>query len=151
MKTKSPPPTDALRAIAMSLPDVEEGVACKGTPIEKRTFKAKKKAFLFLGVRDAMVKLSDSVAGATKLAAKHPTRYKVGSNGWTTAMFGEGMDAPLDLLERWIDESYRVVTSSKSKSKSKSKPAAKNKKTATTTTKKKKKKKTTAKKKRAGR
>ena len=41
--------TDDLHSIAAKLPDVEEGVACAGTSLEKRTMKVRGKAFLFLG------------------------------------------------------------------------------------------------------
>ena len=38
-----------LRAIAMRLPDVEPGVACKGTALESITYQVRNKAFLFVG------------------------------------------------------------------------------------------------------
>src|SRR5713226_4595552 len=38
----------ALRRAALRHPDVEEGLACKGTVIESVTFKVQGKAFLFL-------------------------------------------------------------------------------------------------------
>ena len=71
----------AMRAIALKLPDVEEGVACEGTALEKRTVKVKGKAFLFLGTGDALLKLDGSLAAATKLADKTPARYRVGKGG----------------------------------------------------------------------
>jgi len=98
-----------LRAFAASYPEAEEGIACEGTPLEKSTFKARSKAFLFLGLKDLMVKLGDSLPEATALAAKEPERYKVGAHGWVTISFGEGHALPLDLLQRWIDESYRLL------------------------------------------
>src|SRR5688572_15785556 len=80
----------ALRSAALRFPEAEEGIACEGTALEKRTIKARNKAFLFLGATDAMLKLHDSVAEATKLASKQPDRYKVGAHGWVTVSFRNG-------------------------------------------------------------
>ena len=101
----------ALRKVALAHPDAEEGVACEGTPVERRTVKAKKKAFVFLGPGDAMVKLRESLPEATALAQKDPGAFRVGANGWVKATFGAN-GPPLDLLAKWIDESYRVVVGS---------------------------------------
>jgi hypothetical protein len=95
--------------LALRYPKAEEGIACAGTALEKRTVKARSKAFLFLGTADAMVKLGDSLAEAARLAATEPDRYKVGTHGWVTVTFGGEESPPLDLLERWIDESYRLL------------------------------------------
>jgi len=98
----------ALRKLAMRYPETEEGVSCKGTSLERVTVKAKNKAFLFLGTADLRLKLRESLADASKLASKQPSCLKVGAQGWVWAKFSEGA-FPLDLLVRWIDESYRVV------------------------------------------
>jgi hypothetical protein len=47
-----------------------------------------------------------SLPEAAKFESKEPSRYKVGSLGWVTVKLGPGEPPPLDLLERWIDESY---------------------------------------------
>jgi hypothetical protein len=98
----------ALRATALDLPETEEGIACAGTSLEKRTIKVSGKAFLFLGKADAMLKLSDSLSTATKLAAEHPDHCKVGAHGWTTIKFA---DTPVssEQLQSWIVESYRLL------------------------------------------
>jgi predicted DNA-binding protein (MmcQ/YjbR family) len=93
----------------LSYPEAQEGVACEGTALEKRTVTARKKAFVFLGVAQAMVKLRDSVEEAARLAAAEPSRYKIGAHGWVTVTFSDGEEAPLERLEKWIDESYRAV------------------------------------------
>jgi predicted DNA-binding protein (MmcQ/YjbR family) len=103
---------EALRAFALSYPGAEEGIACAGTALEKRTVKAGGKAFVFLGMADAMVKLRESLAEATRLAAKEPSRCKVGAHGWVTVTFA-GEAAALDLLKRWIDESHRLLVPQK--------------------------------------
>ena len=38
-----------------------------------------------------------------------PTGYGLGRSGWITASFGETDIPDLDLLKRWIAESYRAV------------------------------------------
>jgi len=99
----------SLRAEAMRLQDVTEGVACAGTALEKYTLKVRGKAFLFLGRADLMVKLDDALPEARALAAAEPARYKVGANGWATVRLeGEGPDAAL--LARWIAESHRLLS-----------------------------------------
>lgn len=98
----------ALRKLALSYPETEEGVVC-----ERSAFKARGKSFLFMGVTDqgfdVMVKLSDSLAAATQRAAKAPQSYKVGANGWVTATFCNDETPPTGLLEAWIDESFRLL------------------------------------------
>jgi predicted DNA-binding protein (MmcQ/YjbR family) len=96
-----------LRDIALSYPGVEEGVACEGTALEKRTIKARKKAFVFLGVADVMLKLGPLVDEAMALATAEPGRCKVGAHGWVTVQLDESSES--EQLARWLDESYRLV------------------------------------------
>jgi hypothetical protein len=100
----------ALRKFALRYPGTEEGVACEGTPIESRTVKARNKAFLFLTVGHARLKLRESLPEATKLAQKTPDQLQVGSGGWVKASLGAHESTPLDVLERWVGESYRLMT-----------------------------------------
>jgi len=101
-------PIQALRTFALRYPETEEGVACEGTAIESRTIKARNKAFLFMGAAGIRLKLRESLAEAAKLAAKQPDRYKVGANGWVLVTLGD-QSSPHGLLEKWIDESYRLL------------------------------------------
>ncbi len=117
----------ALRKIALRLPDTEEGVACEGTALEKRTLRAGGKAFLFLGVGDAMLKLRESLDEAAGLAAKEPGRYRVGANGWVTVKLD---GAPAGRLEAWIAESRALVAGS---ARSATKPSPRGRKTAART------------------
>ncbi|MBI3726624.1 MmcQ/YjbR family DNA-binding protein, partial [bacterium] len=98
---------DALRRVALSHPGAEEGVACKGTSLESRAFKAGKKTFLFLRKTELRLKLLSSLPEATKLARKEPGRYEVGANGWTLVRLDGSCTIPL--LEKWIDESHRLL------------------------------------------
>jgi predicted DNA-binding protein (MmcQ/YjbR family) len=97
-----------LRKLALKYPEAEEGIACKGTAIECTTFKARGKAFLFLARTNLRLKLGESLAEATALAAKEPGRYEVGAHGWIKVTLGDDR-LPMELLTRWIDESYRLL------------------------------------------
>lgn len=100
---------DALRKFALSYPDAREGIACKGTTLEKRTITAGGKAFLFIGAADLMLKLRDSLAEAADVVRQAPAHGKVGANGWVTITLA-GIDAtPVEMLKRWVDESYRLL------------------------------------------
>src|ERR1043166_6695539 len=98
----------ALRALALKFPACEEGIACKGTALECTTFNVKGKAFLFVGRKEIRFKLGDSIDDAKKLAAKEPTRYTVGANGWTKIAFSDNEPLPMDVVKPWVDESYRL-------------------------------------------
>jgi hypothetical protein len=101
-------PMQALRRIALRYPEVQEGVVCA-----RVAFKARSKAFLFMGrdddSYDVMLKLRDSLTEAAKLAAQAPKHYAVGGHGWVTATFSHDEFPPSGLLERWLDESYRLL------------------------------------------
>lgn len=100
-KAAKGPSIGAMRALALTYPAAEEGVACAGTAVESRTIKAKGKAFLFLGAKDVRLKLGASAAEAKRLGAD------VGAHGWTK--FAADAAPPLPVVERWIDESYRLL------------------------------------------
>ncbi len=102
-------PMQALRKAALRYPGAEEGVACEGTPIESRTVKARNKAFLFLTTGHARLKLRESLPEATKLAQKRPDQFQVGSGGWVKASLNADGSTPIEVLERWIGESYRLM------------------------------------------
>jgi hypothetical protein len=101
-------PADGVRKIALAYPDVVEGTVC-----ERTSFKVKKKAFVFMGrgdeTYDIMVKLHKSLDEAAALAAQEPESYKVGGHNWVTARYRNDQQPPAGLLERWIDESYRLL------------------------------------------
>jgi hypothetical protein len=99
------PTCQALRAKALTLPEVTEGTSCVN-----RAFKARKKNFLFLGEKveelRVMVKLTGSLAAAD---AMNDPRIEVGKFGWVTLRFAPG-DAPdAELLGGWVVESYRAL------------------------------------------
>ncbi len=100
---------EALRSLALTYPEAEEGIACQGTALECSAFKARKKTFLFVSARELKVKLGDSLAEAKKLAKAEPARIQVGVHGWVTVKFSDEQTSPLEILKRWIDESYRLL------------------------------------------
>lgn len=115
----------ALRELALAHPGVEEGIACEGTALERRTVKVRGKAFLFLGASDAMLKLAASLPEAARQAQQAPERYRVGAGGWVKTSF-DGKPPPLPLFRKWIAESYGLAaagTGGKANAKAK-KPAA---------------------------
>ncbi|MDP2340240.1 MAG: MmcQ/YjbR family DNA-binding protein [Deltaproteobacteria bacterium] len=103
-----------LRAHALSLPGAWEDFPWGHTAI-----KVKKQIFAFLThgeMEDAGetavglgVKLPQSNGQALALPFCKPTGYGLGKAGWVDISFGVKDDVPVDILTRWIDESYRAV------------------------------------------
>ena len=100
-------PTQPIRDKASRYPHVDEGTACT-----QSSFKAGKKAFLFIGEQGgrykAMFKLEKSRAEAEKLAKKHPDDFQVGSTAWVTARFSSDKPLSKKLWTKWLDESYQL-------------------------------------------
>jgi predicted DNA-binding protein (MmcQ/YjbR family) len=98
----------ALRAHALSYPEAYEDF-----PWGERVVKVRGKVFVFMGGIDGglglSVKLPSSASLALGLPFASPTAYGLGKSGWVTARFRAREKPPLDLLARWIDESYRAV------------------------------------------
>ena len=119
-------PTEPIRKKASRYPDVEVGTSCTQT-----SFKTNKKAFLYIGMQGgrykAMFKLQDSKAEAVELASAEPNLYQAGSSTWVTARFSSDAPMPKKIWEKWLEESYRLSTSSKSVKKSVRKSVAKKK------------------------
>lgn len=103
------------REVAIALPDTDEGISCKGTVLEARTVKVDTRAFLFLGKKDLRLKLEKSIAAAKKVDG-----VDVGSGGWTTIRFADGLP-DFALVEKWIRESYALVAVGTKKPKKKKK------------------------------
>ena len=86
-------------------------------PWGETVVKVKTKVFLFLGKGDdgvsLSVKLPQSGTFALGLEWATPTGYGLGKAGWVTARFAKGAKPPLDVLKKWIDESYRAVAPTK--------------------------------------
>lgn len=102
---------DRLKAFALSLPETEEA-----HPWGETAIKVRGKVFLFLHVGDAHLSLSVKLPHSREFALDRdfasPTRYGLGAKGWVSAKFegtGKREGPPADLLEAWIEESYRAI------------------------------------------
>ncbi|HEX9189077.1 MAG TPA: MmcQ/YjbR family DNA-binding protein [Vicinamibacteria bacterium] len=102
----------ALRAHALSFPEAREDF-----PWGERVAKVGGRVFVFLGRGEGGLSMSVKLPGSATLALDlpfaSPTGYGLGRSGWVTARFEAGEKPPLDLLKRWIDESYRAVAPKK--------------------------------------
>jgi predicted DNA-binding protein (MmcQ/YjbR family) len=97
-----------LRTFALGFPEAREDF-----PWGERVVKVKDKVFVFLGRDDedlgVTVKLPSSGLLALGLPFASPTGYGLGKSGWVTARFTAKDKPPLDVLRKWIEESYRAV------------------------------------------
>jgi predicted DNA-binding protein (MmcQ/YjbR family) len=102
-------PEAVLRAHALSYPEAHEEFPW-GEPVVK----VRGKVFVFFGRPEEgglglSVKLPGSATLALDLPFASPTAYGLGRSGWVTARFPPREGPPVELLKRWIDESYRAV------------------------------------------
>ena len=101
-----------LRDLAIKYPEATEEF-----PWGHRAIKVKGKIFLILdhtnGVLSVTVKLPDSNAYALMQRYAQPTGYGLGKSGWVSCKFNPGDEVPMDLLEEWVEESYRAVAPKK--------------------------------------
>ena len=101
-------PTEPIRQRASEYPEVDEGTSCT-----QASFKAGKKAFLYIGPQGgrykAMFKLQASLPEAERLAAKEPDRFDAGKIGWVTARFSAEEPLPARTWKKWLDESYALA------------------------------------------
>jgi predicted DNA-binding protein (MmcQ/YjbR family) len=97
-----------LRDFALTFPQATEHF-----PWGERAIKVKGKVFVFLSQHDGKfhVSLKLPVSGpfALTMPFAEPTGYGLGKSGWVTATFNPGDTIPVELLQEWIDESYRAV------------------------------------------
>ena len=104
--------SQAIREIAMALPDASEGTSCVN-----RAFKAGGKNFAFVGEKDEgtglRLKLGESIAEVQVLAESDPDRYQVGKGGWSMLRFPLDHEPSLDELNRWVTESFRLLVPKK--------------------------------------
>jgi predicted DNA-binding protein (MmcQ/YjbR family) len=98
----------SLRKFALAYPETVEEF-----PWGHRAMKVRGKVFVFIaldeGVLSLSVKLPHSSASALVLPFVSPTGYGLGRSGWVTARFDGEAQPPVELLEEWIDESFRAV------------------------------------------
>jgi predicted DNA-binding protein (MmcQ/YjbR family) len=99
---------EALRDHALTYPETRED-----HPWGELVVKVRDKVFVFLGRPEEglslSVKLPTSAPFAFDLPYCEPTGYGLGKAGWITARFAPREAVPVEMLKRWIDESYRAV------------------------------------------
>ena len=101
-----------LRDYAMSFP-----AATEDFPWGERAVKVNKKVFVFMGQGEAgfgiSVKLPQSLEDALALEYTEPTHYGLGKHGWVTVHLDQAPNISIEMLKRWIAESYRAVAPKK--------------------------------------
>ncbi len=103
------PVAQQLQEFASGYPEVSESSSCVN-----RSFKARKKGFMFLGEKPGgvirlMVKLGDGIDSAEAVARTHPDEWKVSGPGWITGNFTDATAPPIATMTAWVDESYRLL------------------------------------------
>jgi predicted DNA-binding protein (MmcQ/YjbR family) len=106
----------ALRKFALTYPESHEDF-----PWGHVVVKVKGKVFLFLSnglteepfIFSMTVKLPLSGKWALTQPFAVPAGYGMGKSGWVSARFAAKDEIPVDLLEQWIDESYRTIAPKK--------------------------------------
>jgi predicted DNA-binding protein (MmcQ/YjbR family) len=97
-----------VRRYALAYPEAYEEF-----PWGERAIKVRKKVFVFMYAADVglyiTVKLPTSNAAALMQPFAGPAGYGLARAGWVTCKFPPDVDAPIDVLRDWIDESYRAV------------------------------------------
>ncbi|HEV2745869.1 MAG TPA: MmcQ/YjbR family DNA-binding protein [Allosphingosinicella sp.] len=103
---------EELRRFGLALPEAEEE-----SPWGHCALKVRKKTFVFLNLGEDELSLSLKLPVSRDFALifdwAEPTGYGLGRSGWVTARFGAADEPDLDLLRRWLKESYRAVAPKK--------------------------------------
>lgn len=99
---------ESLRAHGLSLPE-----AVEEHPWGHSALKVRGKTFVFLNLDPDRLSLSAKLPVSRDFALMldftEPTGYGLGRAGWVSSGFAPGEEIDLDLLKRWIEESYRAV------------------------------------------
>ena len=102
-----------LAKTAAQIPGTTTGVACAGTALESQTFVSAAKAYVFIGKKEARLKLGESLSEAQRLSKQLPESLRVGAGGWV-AIRVDGIVGPgTKVLERWVRESHGLMTTAK--------------------------------------
>lgn len=102
----------ALRDHGLAFPEAEEHF-----PWEHMALKVRGKIFVFMdeseGALSLTVKLPVSRDFALVFDFAEPAGYGLGRSGWISCRFGVSEAPDLDLLKRWLAESYRAMAPKK--------------------------------------
>lgn len=99
----------SLEAYALNFPGAFRDMPWEGDVVAK----VGPKIFVFFGSGEAptiSVKLPESAGHALSVDGARPTSYGLGRHGWVTVPV---TDTPSDLLQDWIEESYRTIAAKK--------------------------------------
>jgi predicted DNA-binding protein (MmcQ/YjbR family) len=103
---------EILRRHGLAFPE-----AVEDHPWGHTALKVRGKTFVWLdetdGALSLTVKLPVSRDFALVFDFAAPAGYGLGRSGWISCRFGAGETADLDLLKRWLAESYRAVAPKK--------------------------------------
>lgn len=103
--------SDRLLAFALGFPE-----AWEDHPWDDTVVKVGKKIFVFVGYREhagISVKIPESREQALLLDCCQPTGYGLGKAGWCSIWFNGADCPPAEVLEDWIEESYRTIATKK--------------------------------------
>ena len=102
----------AIRAYGLGFPEAEEDF-----PWGHTALKVRGKTFACLGDEEGRfgmtVKLPVSRDFAELFDFASPAGYGLGKSGWISCRFAPGEEPDLDLMKRWLVESYRAVAPKK--------------------------------------
>jgi len=105
-------PFELLRAYAKAYPEAHEDF-----PWGESAIKVRGKVFVFMRNDDNGFGMSVKLPVSRYFALEYPftaaTGYGLGKSGWVTCSFTPKDKPPLDVLQAWIDESYRAVAPKK--------------------------------------
>jgi len=103
---------ERLKAAALEFPETFED-----HPWGETVIKVRGKIFLFLFADEEGLRVSLKLPHSREFALEYPftkpTGYGLGKSGWVTSSFATKETPPIDVLEAWIDESYRAVAPKK--------------------------------------
>ena len=98
---------ESLVRYALTFPETR-----KDHPWGETAVKVRDKAFLFMGKNEKVsfsVKLPASADFALQFPFAEPNHYGLGKHGWVTITMTKGDELPMDVLKKFIDESFRAV------------------------------------------
>jgi predicted DNA-binding protein (MmcQ/YjbR family) len=103
---------EALRSFGLGLPEAVEDFPWGHTAVKVRG-----KTFVWLDKSDGVVSLTVKLPVSRDFALvfdyAEPAGYGLGRSGWISCRFAPDEAADLELLKRWIAESYRAVAPKK--------------------------------------
>jgi len=103
---------EALRRHGLGLPEAVEEF-----PWGHSALKVRGKTFVFLNQSEEELSLSVKLPVSRDFALifdwAEPTGYGLGRSGWVSARFGPNDEPDMELLQRWIVESYKAVAPKK--------------------------------------